>query len=273
MFKFSTIIFCLIIFLSACQPQRTDEPMLPEMAKSMLKLQGYFFDEKNFFRAIKENNVAAVKAFFDAGINPNSVNENKITALNVAIKESETKIVKAIIEKADINLKDNNGNSPLYLALKENKDDVVEALLAKNVDTNAVGRDGGTENQSILYLATIRNDEALVQKLLEKGANPNLADNAGATPLNEVCYASGNVNIAKMLIEKGADVKLKEKKGGTALIYIASNNNISASKRQEIVKLLLEKGADKSAKDISGKTALDWAKKQNHPEVVELLSK
>jgi ankyrin repeat protein len=41
--------------------------------------------------------------------------------------------------------------------------------------------------------------------------------------------------------------------------------------RREIIKSLLEKGADKRIKDKAGKTALDWAKERKITEAIELL--
>lgn len=265
------LILCLIFLFSACKPQPENTPMTPDMAKNMLKLQGFNFDEKGYFDAIRQNNVTAIKAFFDAGINPNAVNDNKVPALSYAIQNCELKTVKALAEKCDLNAKDNNGNMPLHLALKSKKFDMFETLLEKGADVNSIGKAGTQDNQSVLYLAVIRNESELVKQLLEKGANPNLLDNGGASPLNEVCAVSGNIEIAKMLIEKGADLNVKEPKDANALIYASRNENLSAEKRVDLVKLLLEKGADKNAKDVKGKTALENAKALNHSEIYDLL--
>lgn len=269
-----TLIFLILISLTiACQRDDPNEPMNPDMAKSMLRLKGYTADEAGFFQAVKNNDVIILKAFFDAGINPNGFNENGETPLTLAIQYAEPKTVKALVEKVDINLKDKKGNAPIHLALLKNKDDALNALLEKGADVNVAGKDGKTENQTVLYLAVIRSRDDLIEQLLAKGANPNIADSGNATPLNEACVgATVKPAIVKMLLEKGANPNVQENLSGAhSLIWIASNKDISSSKRVEVTKMLLEKGADKSLKDKKGRTALDWAKQSENKDVVDLL--
>lgn len=273
--KLKIIIICLVLltFFSACQRSDINEPMNPDMARSMLRLKGYTADEAGFFQAVKNNDVVILKAFFDAGINPNGFNESGETPLTWAVQYAETKTVKALLDKVNINQQDKKGNSPIHLALLKNKDDVFNALLEKGVDVNVAGRDGKTEGQTVLYLAVIRGNEDLTEKLLAKGANPNQADNGGATPLTEACIgANVKPTIVKMLLDKSANPNLQENLSGAhSLIWIASNKDISSTKRLEVAKMLLEKGADKSLKDKKGKTALDWAKQSGNKDAVELL--
>lgn len=270
--KITLICLFLAVFLIACQRDDLDAPMHPDMAKNMIKLKGYTTDEAGLFQAVKNNDVVILKAFFDAGIKPDIQNQSGETLLTFAVQNSETKTVKALMERVNINLQDKNGNSPIHLALLKNKDDVLNALLEKGADVNIPGRDKMVEGQTVLYLAVIRNRQDLIEQLLAKGANVNQADKGGATPLSEACIgASVNTSIVKLLLEKGANPNLQETKGGSPLLFIASNNLISASKRQEVIKMLLEKGANKNLKDLKGRTALDWAKQVGNKDVVELL--
>lgn len=41
--------------------------------------------------------------------------------------------------------------------------------------------------------------------------------------------------------------------------------------KSKALQALIEGGADKNIKDKQGRTALEWAKKYNHPEIVEIL--
>jgi ankyrin repeat protein len=251
--------------------QRSDETT-PEMAQTMLKLRGFNFTEADFFRAIKLEDAIAIKGFLQAGINLNAKNEKGETALTAAIETAEPKIIRLLLDKADINMRDDLGNSPLHLALKKNEMDVFESLLEKNADVNVLGKGERANNQSVLYVAVYRNDEELVKKLLEKGANPNLADSDGALPLSEAVLGSDvNPEIVKMLLDKGANPNTQEKNKATALIYIAANAQTTTQIRWQVIKMLLEKGADKSIKDEKGNTALDWAKNNSNQEEVEIL--
>lgn len=268
-----TILFLLTLtFLTACQRNDVNEPMNPDMAKSMVKLKGYTADDAGFFQAVKNNDVVILKAFFDAGVNPTGFNDNGETPLTMAVQYCEPKTVMAMLDKVNINQQDKKGNSAIHLALLKDKEDIFNALLEKGADVNVGGRDKQVEGQTVLYLAVIRNREDLIEKLLAKGANPNQADKSGAVPLSEACLGETvKPSIVKMLLDKGANPNLQENKGGFPLAFIASNSAISSAKRTEVVKMLLDKGANKSLKDKEGKTALDWAKQAGNKDVVELL--
>ena len=60
-----------------------------------------------------------------------------------------------------------------------------------------------------------------------------------------------NYEIAKMLIEKGANVNAQDKNGKTALFYASASNN------DDVAVLLLKSGADADIKDNNGKTYLE----------------
>lgn len=83
------------------------------------------------------------------------------------------------------------------------------------------------------------------------------------TPLcNAIC--KGDVEAVKKFIEYGADVN-ERSNGKTPLMLAARYNNV------EIIRLLLEKGASKSIKDEKGNTALKYAEASNAREAAELL--
>lgn len=100
-----------------------------------------------------------------------------------------------------------------------------------------------------------------VKELLLKGTNVNCVCNytipyetyyytrESCTPINVACD-SGNIEMARFLIEKGADVNTKNDAGMTPLM---GNNN------PDFVRLLIEKGADVNVKDVSGLTPLHMA--------------
>ncbi|MEZ5424920.1 MAG: ankyrin repeat domain-containing protein [Pyrinomonadaceae bacterium] len=268
------LFICSIATLALAGCGARSDQTSPEMAQNMLKIRGFNFNETEFFRALKLGDGVAVKGFLQGGINPNAKDKEGETALTFAIQHDEAPIIKLLIEKADINLRDDLGNSPLHLALKENKDQIFDLLLEKGADVNLPGRASEkTNDQTALYLAVARNDADLVRRLLERGADPNLADSAGSLPLVEaVVDSDADPEIVKMLIEKGADVNKTEKENGaSALIFIAQNSQVPTETRVKIVKFLLEKGADRSIRENDGKTALDWAKEKKNTETVELL--
>ena len=79
-----------------------------------------------------------------------------------------------------------------------------------------------TKTNTPLGMAICKGDIATVKKLLEYGASVNEKSN-GMTPLM-LAARYNHADIIKLLIEKGADVKVKDEKGITALKYAEASN-------------------------------------------------
>jgi len=109
-----------------------------------------------------------------------------------------------------------------------------------------------------IWSAAAEGDRNEVTRLLIAGMSVNAKQpGSGSTPLNTAAVF-GQTEMAKLLIEKGADVSIANRDGNTAL-HIAS-----FFAHAEFVKLLLEKGASVSAKSGRGETPLavvsaDWS--------------
>ena len=102
-----------------------------------------------------------------------------------------------------------------------------------------------------------------IKNYIDFGYDLNI-DDYGYTPLIYVSI-SNQIEIAKLLLNAGADVNIQNNTGSTALIYAAY------AKQIEIVKLLLSAGADIDKQDIDGNTALIKAAPNNNREIVEIL--
>ena len=135
---------------------------------------------------------------------------------------------------------------------------------------------------------------------MDDGWNVDANDSFDRTPLHRAAY-SGQKEVAKLLIAKGADVNAKNDKGKTPLLsavmfdhkemvelLISAGADVSNADfhesvtrgHMEIAKLLIAKGADVNAKDDEGETPLLRAiskasfattNKKRHKETIELL--
>ncbi|KAJ7041396.1 ankyrin repeat-containing domain protein [Mycena alexandri] len=86
----------------------------------------------------------------------------------------------------------------------------------------------------------------------------------GDTPLHLVSL-NGHSDVAKLLIEKGADISVKREDGNMPLHFASWNGHT------DIAKLLIEKGADISVKRKNGDTPLHRALLRGHTDVAKLL--
>ncbi len=103
-----------------------------------------------------------------------------------------------------------------------------------------------------------------IKNLIEKGADVDVRNWLRRTALHYAA-SEGNVDVAKVLIENEADVDAKDDDGWTVLHWAAWNGNV------DVARVLIEKGADVDAKNKDGETVQEIAKKYRQDYVVELI--
>lgn len=161
-------------------------------------------------------------------------------------------------------------HTPLIAAAINGHKEVAELLILFGANVNAQVKDG----QTALLLASYYGHLEFVNILLAAGSDVNVRlpvneeyNVSGETALT-TALIERHSEVAKSLILAGADLNVQSTYGWTPLMRAARNGDI------EIVKLLLEKGADKSLKmHYSTLTAADWAELSRNPEVIALLPK
>ena len=184
--------------------------------------------------------------------------------------------------------KDQNGVSVILKAAYHGKRDVVDALLTSGVELNIF--EAAATGQTKKLAALLNHDPALVSAyspdgftalslavffghaetvnvLLAAGAPVNAAsqETMKMSPLGSAMAAERN-DIARLLIDHGADVNAKAENDLTPLHTAAARGDL------ESARLLLEHGADINATTKDGKTPMAYAQERNHPEMVEFLN-
>ena len=116
-----------------------------------------------------------------------------------------------------------------------------------------------------IHDAAKKGNLAGVQAELDKGVDVNASGN-GQSPLH-LAAIMGHVEVAELLIARGADLEGTDKHGNTPLHYTAHRGS------KETAKLLITKGADLNVKRDDGNTPLDNATQYKHTEIIDLLRK
>jgi len=154
------------------------------------------------------------------------------------------------------------GESLRNAALQGNMEGVRQAL-----DNGADANDTGQQGQTALMLAAYNGHSEIVELLLNKGAKVRAVD---ANDRNALMYASTGSfpETVKLLLEHDPMLDRTDNgEGFTALMFAAAEGNT------EVARLLLEAGADPTIKDADEDTALDFAKQNGHSDAVELIEK
>ena len=92
--------------------------------------------------------------------------------------------------------------SPLVQAIRKEQRDEVGRLLATGVDPNQADAEFGV---TPLGWAALIGDAPMARLLIEGGANVQVRDRTGFTPLHQACFL-GRVEVARLLLDAGADL-------------------------------------------------------------------
>jgi len=179
---------------------------------------------------------------------------SQIADFTKAAKFDDLSEVKDLVKAGvNVNTVDPYGDPMLVLAVKEKSLKVFDYLLSSpQINVNKANSYGETP----LMMASINGDLELVKTLVEsKQADLN---KAGWNPLLYAC-SKGRLDVARFLVQHGADVNSTSPNGSTPLMMAAMSGN------EYLVKYLLEQGADLKIRNSLGFSAIDMAKQYDHP--------
>ncbi|XP_058648975.1 ankyrin-3 isoform X17 [Onychostoma macrolepis] len=248
--------------------------------------------------ASKEGHVEVVAELIKLGASVDAATKKGNTALHIASLAGQVDVVKELVNNgANINAQSQNGFTPLYMAAQENHLDVVKFLLDNGSSQSIATEDGFTplavalqqghdqvvslllENDTkgkvrlpALHIAARKDDTKAAALLLQNDHNAdveskmmvNRTTESGFTPLHIAAHY-GNINVATLLLNRGAAVDFKARNDITPLHVASKRGNAN------MVRLLLERGARIDAKTKDGLTPLHCGARSGHEQVVEML--
>ncbi len=229
--------------------------------------------------AARQGCVECARVLIKAGADINATNPNGFSAILLAIINSHYDVAVSLLDLgADQNIADETGRTPLYAAVDMHtlpdsnlpwpselnnqltSLDLIQALLAHGANVNA----------------QLKKQQPYRSKV-DRGADTMLG--TGTTPLLRAAKA-GDTEVVKVLLAKGADVKLTTKFGMTPLMAAAGlgtkEEDTTGRKKTEAeaiasMKLCLDAGAEVNTADNQGETALHGAAQKGWDQVVQFL--
>ncbi|WP_209121777.1 ankyrin repeat domain-containing protein [Alkalihalobacillus sp. BA299] len=194
---------------------------------------------QTFLEAAAKGDLEELKKHLEQGVDINSTNKQKQTAILIAALNNHHTAVKFLVDAgADINVQDQTCLNPFLYGCIKGDVELVKLMIRAGADVELVTRFGGvgitpaSEKGHIevvrelvsttdinvnhtnycgwtpLIEAIILNDggeiqQAIIKLLLEHGADPQMVDQYGITPL-ELARRKGYTEIEKILLEAGA---------------------------------------------------------------------
>ena len=222
--------------------------------------------------AARTGSIAAARVLLEGGANVNQTTRYGWSPLLAATQNQNYQLAKFLIERgADVNLANKGGWTPLYLATD---------------NRNIEGGDYPTRTADMDSLA-------FITYLLDKGADVNARitestetrtvftnqwlNEDGATAFLRAAQ-SGDLELLKLLVARGADPKINTRLGVTPLAVAAGIGWVEGVTREhsteqtvETVKLLLSLGIDPNFQADTGRVALHGAGHKGATEVVKVL--
>lgn len=269
--------------------------------------------EEQLMEAIKKKDKIKVSQLIQKGVNLDYRQQGKagsISPLESAVAFQEAELVDLLLNKgADVNNSTRNGYTALFIAVINLVSDpkIIGNLIGHGADVNAKS---SVEGWTPLLYATKKiflSEPVVIRQLIDAGANINDHNVFGETPLMyAAAFASDEV--VKYLLEKGADTRLINNDGESALHFATKLNDegyLESAKaswnesmqmlggavtfyeegkpvfdnylkenrqvRPKVVRLLLEYDADINAATAVGLTPLQYAISAHNFDIVNLL--
>lgn len=264
-------IYCMIL------DEKEEKKELDSLAELILMRSVYSSEKLTpevFFNAVMTGNLTTVKKFTDDGGDINITDENGDTPLALAILAGFDNIAELLLQKGA------NANAPsgakkfypLHIVFGREKGDnceTVKKLLEYKADPNALCADGNTPLSLAFALREIRISAASLAYLLQAGANPDYTV-GNYTPLLRAVQSPDKFELVKLLLEYGANFNITAKtSGGTPMDYAKGAENISLLTQVGCQKVLTYDPAPKDAA-IARQKLVEKVKKSTPVQILDI---
>jgi len=183
-----------------------------------------------------------VKLLLSKGVSVNAADTSGITPLIAAANVNDSTTAKLLIDHgADIKARANIGQSATALI--------------------AAAHNGNTE---LVRLQLARSASVNVPSMPSSNKVKNGIVQFGSVTALHQGVASGNAEVVKLLLEAGAQVDAQDMRGMTPLMFSVATDRPNI----EIIRMLLQKGSDVATRSKVGESTLDWARKFQHSAVM-----
>ena len=208
-------------------------------------------------RAAYVDGLAIADLLIDTGADVNATNDYGVTPLSLACDNGAAAMVSLLLDTgADPDLARTTGETPLMTCARTGDVDAVRALLSHGTDPNAAE---SWHDQTALMWAVGEGHTQVARVLVDYGADVQARSKAGFTAML-IAARVDDLGPAELLIDLGADVNGAATDGTTPLMVATIRGHAP------VAIFLLEHGADPNIAEL-GFTPLHWAAGSWHTEL------
>jgi uncharacterized protein len=182
-------------------------------------------DPVRFGVSIEAGDLSSARAWLDEGLDPNFMADRIGTGLMIGAWEGDIAMMELFLNRgADINRANAEGEQALMHAAWQGHLEAVRWLLARGAQLNRIDREW-----SALHYAVFAGREDVARLLMEQGADVNARSTNGSTVLM-MAAREGHESLAHTLLARGADVSLRNDAGDTAMSWSVSHGNLDLAR-------------------------------------------
>lgn len=201
---------------------------------------------------IEHGDLCDIKAFLKFGANPNELNIHGDSPILIACRRNRPDIVRCLLEAGvDANIVDINGNTPLINAIRYFCIETAKLLIDAGVDLSLTGCD-----KSPLHFAVLSNSCVFIDIFKNAKVDLNEIAGTGETLINRLVYDNNTKGLC-FFIKSGANVNAIGKDKRTALHIAALTGHI------DIMRRLIGLGANAKPRDKYKKSPMDYLQEKS----------
>ncbi len=218
------------------------------------------------FNAYNNSAEATIYLAKQNGRDFNTPDENGRTLLHMAAEAGKADFLEKVLDSKggkniDLDVRDYEGRTPLMLAAYAGQTAFVGKMIEKGAPLNSTDNFGRTA----LYFAVAATEEGAIDKLIEKGANLHILPKTDRRSFLHQAAEKARVSLTKKFVAAKLPVNRKDVNGNTPLHIAIKHGN------EPVIEYLLENGADPKIADSVGFTAVDLAEQRNHYQITNLV--
>lgn len=227
-----------------------------------------------FLFAAREGDIETAKVMLDHGVDINQTDVDGTSGLVISILNKKYTFAKYLLDRgADPNVTDVKGRAALYAVIDMHNEDWSALPMRKELDRlpamdliKAIIAKGANVNAKLTHNLPGRSGMDYGDVALDEGSTPFMR-----------AARSGDAETMRVLLQAGADPKLKTKDGNDALLFAAGvgyrDKQTQGTDEQalEAVKICMDQGLDLSDTNAKGETVLHGAANRGSDLLVKFL--
>lgn len=256
--------------------QREKEWLRHQTRHTSNKRHIYFSDSVMLLEAAARNDIDEVRRLLKKGVNPDSTNEDGLTALHQCCIDDNEEMMKLLVEfRANVNAEDSEKWTPLHAAATCGHLHLVKNLIARGANLLAVNADGNMpydiceDEKTLDCIEGEMARRGVTQELIDEtrastevqmlrdlqnlgsiGGDLEYKDHQGATPLH-IAAANGYLRVVELLLDQHVSIDVEDNDKWQPVHAAACWGHL------EVLVLLVQHGADLNAKNKHDETPAD----------------